>query len=230
MEYIIILLLLIFLIIILLIKHINSIKKINNNKNKYKSIFKESKKNEYLYFGNNPILFYLYFNTYKSLQKFNKYDYKSYITFTKIKTSNNDQYKLDWISYTCGIIRMSIDNIKKNIKKKEKINNEFVKDITKLKLYYKLLYKYDDNNIKVSNRIKNNKILFDLYYINEILINIYRDYFNNLNNTNISRKIKYIIKNKNNDYYLYNTILNNKLDKKYLIKNISSFNKYFLDK
>jgi len=230
MEYIIILLLLIFLITIVLIKHINNIKKINSNNNKYKSIFNQNKKCEYLYFGNNPILFYLYFNTYKSLQKFNKYDYKSYITFTKIKTSNEDQYKLDWISYTSGIIRMSIDNIKKIIKNKEKINNDFIKDITKLKLYYKLLYKYNENNIKVSKRIKNNKVLFDLYYINEILNNIYGDYFNNLNNTNTSKKIKTIIKNLNDEYYLYNTILNNRLDKKYLTNNISSFNNYFLNK
>lgn len=231
MEYIIILLLLIFLITILLLRHINSIKKINSNKNKYKPIFKENKKYEYLFFGNNPILFCLYFDIYKSLQKFNKYNYKSYITFTQIKTTNSDQYKLDWISYTYGIIRMSIDNIKKKIKKKENINNEFIRNITKLKLYYKLFYKnIDENNIKVSNRIKNNKILYDLYYINEILINIYRDYFSNLNDTNISKKIKNIIKKLNNDYYLYNTILNNRLDKKYLTNNISSFNNFFLHK
>lgn len=241
MEYIIIFFLLIFLLILIFNKQIKHIKKFNKSNN-LKNISNQSIFKKYILYQHNPILLYLYENLYKSLKKINKYDYKSYIIFTNIKTNTNDQLILDWISYTSGLIKMSIDNIIKILKKKEIINDEFINNLAKLKLFYNIFYRNIDentlhkkttniikNNKSINKKIKNNKIIYNLFYINEILNNISLDYFNNLNKLKLSNEIKNIIKNnKNENYYLLNSILNNRLDKKYLSSKSSLFSEYFI--
>ena len=179
---------------------------------------------------------YLYENLYKSLKIFNKYDYKSYIIFTKLKTSNENQIYLDWISYTCGIIKMSIDTVIKVLKKKQNINQDFINNLAKLKLFYRInsrnvnVNKINKNIAKyVKNKsIQSNRIIFNLFYINEILINVYTRFFNSLDKSKISQNIKKIIKEEDkNNYYLYNSYLNNRLNKRYLQNNLSSFSEYF---
>jgi hypothetical protein len=240
MEYIIIFFLLIFLLILIFNKQIKYIKKFNESNN-LKNISKQFIFKKYIFYQHNPLLLYLYENLYKSLKKINKYDYKSYIIFTNIKTNTDDQLILDWISYTSGLINISIDNIIKILKKKEKINNEFINNLAKLKLFYKIFYKKIDENtlhkktisvIKgnktINKKIKNNKVIYNLFYINEILNNISQDYFNNLNKLKLSNEIKNIIKNnKNENYYLLNSIFNNRIDNKYLSSKPSIFSEYF---
>jgi len=237
MEYIIILFLLVFLIIIILLKQINHIKKFNKNNNNLKSIFNHNLYDKYIFFQKNPIIFYLYENIYKSLQKINKYDHKSYIIFTKIKTASSDKLSLDWMSYTGGMIKMSIDSIIKIIKKKENINSDFINNIAKLKLYYQLFYKNIDMNTINKNiskyihnkKIKSNRVIYNLFYINEILDNLSSKYFNSLDNSKLALQIKKIIKKINNDnnFYLYNSFLNNRLDKNYIEEKNSLFSEYF---
>ena len=238
MEYIIILILIIFLIIIILLKQINTIKNFKKCTNKYKSIVVLKKFNKYMLFPYNPIILYLYENLYNTLKPINKYDYKSYIVFTKIKLSTDNQILFDWISYTSGVIRMSIDSVIKLLKKKENLNHEFINNIAKIKLYYTLINikvnmnKVNKNIIKnVHNKLlQSNKIIFNLFYINEILNNIYITFFENLDKSKLSTHIKKIIKenNNNNNIYLYNSYLNNRLNNKYLQNDIGCFNDYFI--
>ena len=238
MEYIIILILIIFLIIIILLKQINTIKNFKKCKNKFKSIVVFKSFDKYILFYHNPLILYLYENLYRSLKPINKYDYKSYIVFTKIKISSDNQILFDWISYTSGIIRMSIDSVIKILKKKENLNHEFINNIAKIKLYYTMINikvnidKVNKNIIKnVHNKLlQSNKTIFNLFYINEILNNIYIKFFDNLDKSKLSLNIKKIIKynNNNNNIYLYNSYLNNRLNKKYLHNNIGCFNDYFI--
>lgn len=237
MEYIIIFLLLIFLLMIILLKQINHIRKFKKTTNNYNPIVK-IKKYDLIIYHSNPLLIYLYEKLYKSLKPFNKYDHKSYIIFTKIKTCNQNQIYLDWISYTSGMIKMSIDTVIKILKKKQNINQDFINNLAKLKLFYRFYNRdIDINKINkninkyVHNKsIRTNRIIFNLFYINEILTNVYTRFFNSLNKSNLSNNIKKIIKdedkNKNN-IYLYNSYLNNRLNKKYLQNNFSPFYEYF---
>ncbi len=221
---------------IILLKQINHIRKFKKNTNSYNPIVKIKKYDTYIYYSN-PLLMYLYENLYKSLKSFNKYDQKSYIIFTKIKTSNQNQIYLDWISYTSGIIKMSTDTVIKILKKKQNVNQDFINNLAKLKLFYKIHYKnIDVNKINknitkyVHNKsIRTNRIIFNLFYINEILINIYTIFFNSLDKSKLSQNIKKIIKYEDkNNIYLYNSYLNNRLNKHYLQNNLSSFHDYFI--
>lgn len=237
MEYIIIFILFIFLIIVILIKPINTIKKFNNKINNLKEINTLNFYNKYMYYHYNPILLYLYENLYESLKKINKYDSKSYIIFNKLNISTNDKLILDWISYTGGVIRMSIDSIIKIIKKNDKLNDEFVNNIAKLKLFYQLFYKNINESVINKNikkyihnkKLYNNKVLFNLFYINEILKIQSTNYFNSLDKSDISKNIKNVIKdaNQTNNYYLYNSFLNNRIKKIYICDKISEFSNYF---
>jgi hypothetical protein len=238
MEYMIILVLFIFLIIIILIKQIRTINKFKSKQNNLKSIFQINNYNKYLLFPQNPVILYLYDNILTSLKSINKYDYKAYIIFTKIKTSSEDQLFLDWISYTGGIIRMCIDTCIKMIKKNEEINSSFVNNVAKLKLYYSIIYKnpnlsrLDKNLTKYvpSRKIRTSRLIYNLFFINEILLETSDKFYKSLSSrSSLSNHIKKIIKtidNKNN-YYLYNSVLNNRLDKKYLQTKSTIFAKSF---
>jgi hypothetical protein len=236
MEYIIIFLLIIFLIMVILLKQINHIRKLKKNINTFRPIVKLKKYDQIIY-PSNPLLMYLYEKLYKSLKPFNKYDHKSYIIFTKIKTSNNNQIYLDWISYTSGVIKMSIDTVIKMLKKKQSINQDFINNLAKLKLFYRVYYRNIDTNKINKNIIKyvhnksiqTNRVIFNLFYINEILINIYTNLFNSLDKSKLSHNIKKIIKYEDkNNLYLYNSYLNNRLNKRYLQNKNSSFYEYFI--
>lgn len=236
MEYIIILFLLIFLILIIFIKQIKSINKFIEKENNIRPILSKNY-NYYLFSPFNPIILHFYEKLYLSFKKINKYNYKSYIIFNHIKLSSYDRIYLDWISYTSGIIKMAIDTIIKYIKKKNVISIDFVKKLNQLKLYYTIFYeKIDSNkiikNIKKNHKNKNiqsNPIIYNLYFIDYILNNIYSKYFNHLKESNnISKNIIDNLKNINhNKYYLYNSILNNKINKKYIYYNYSKFVEYF---
>lgn len=240
MEYIIIFILIIIIIIIILLKQINSIKKFKKCNNKLKSIVVLKKFDKYILFPNNPIILYLYEKLYRFLKTINKYDYKSYIIFTKIKTSTDNQIFFDWISYTSGTIRMSIDSVIKILKKKEYLNNDFINIIAKIKLYYTIfnikvnIDKVNKNIIKnVHNKLlQTNTVIFNLFYIYEILNNMTINFFSNLDKSKMSINIKKIIKEntdnyKNNNIYLYNSYLNNRLNKNYLQNNTGCFEEYF---
>lgn len=222
---------------IILLKQINHIRKFKKSINTFTPIVKLKKYDHFIFYQTNPVLMYLYENLYKSLKVFNKYDYKSYIIFTKIKTSNENQIYLDWISYTCGTIKMSIDTVIKVLKKKQNINQDFINNLAKLKLFYRInsrninINKINKNIAKYckNKSIQSNRIIFNLFYINEILTNVYTRFFNSLNKSKISQNIKKIIKEEDkNNYYLYNSYLNNRLNKRYLQNNLSSFYDYFI--
>jgi len=232
MEYVIIFLLLIFLIIVIVLKQIKAINKFNTKNNKYNNIINYPTYKKYLYTYYNPVLLYLYETMYIQLKKISKYDYKSYIIFSKLKISHENNVIFDWISYSSGIIKMAIDSVIKIIKNKNTIPNDFINIIIKIKLYYNCVYgKINEKDIyKKFKIIKNNKVLFNLYYIYEIITSLYNDIFNNLDKSKLSKGVKQIInKNKDkNDIYLYNSYLNNKLTNKYLIKSNSLFYDYFI--
>ncbi len=222
----IILVLFIFLLIIILIKQIRVINKFKSKQNNLKLIVPVDNYYKYLLFPQNPVILYLYDNVLASLKKINKYDYKAYIIFTKIKTSSQDQLFLDWISYSGGVIRMCIDTCIKMIKKNQNIPSDFVNNIARLKLYYYIVYKnpnmshLNKNLTKYvpSRKIRSSRLLYNLFFINEILLEISDKYFKKLNSSSLSNNIKKILKtvdNKNN-YYLCNSILNNRLSSKYL--------------
>ena len=132
---------------------------------------------------------------------------------------------------------MSIDTVVKILKKKQSINQEFINNLAKLKLFYGFYYRNIDTN-KINKNInkyihnksiQKNRIIFNLFYINEILINIYTKFFNSLDKSKLSQNIKKIIKDENiNNLYLYNSYLNNRLKKRYLQSNPSSFYEYFI--
>lgn len=237
MEYIIIFLLLLFLIMIILLKQINHIRKFKKDTNTFTSIVKIKQYDHFIFYSSNPILMYLYEKLYKSLKLFNKYDYKSYIIFTKIKISNENQIYLDWISYTSGIIKMSIDTVIKMLKKKQNINQDFINYLAKLKLFYSLNFRNIDIN-KINKNIskyihnksiQTNRVIFNLFYINEILTNVYTRFFNSLDKSKLSQNIKKIIKQEDKyNFYLYNSYLNNRLNKRYLQNKNSSFYEYFI--
>jgi hypothetical protein len=237
MEYIIIFLLLIFLIMIILLKQINHIRKFKRSINTFTPIVKLKKYDQLIFYSSNPVLMYLYEKLYRSLKPFNKYDHKSYIIFTKIKTSNENQIYLDWISYTTGIIKMSIDTVIKMLKKKQNINQDFINNLAKLKLFYGInsrnidINKINKNIIKyIKNKsIQTNRVIFNLFYINEILKNIYIKFFNSLDKSKLSKNIKKILKDEDkNNLYLYNSYLNNRLNKRYLQNKNSLFYDYFV--
>ncbi len=220
---------------VILLKQINHIRKFKKITNTYAPIVKIKKYDQIIY-PSNPLLMYLYEKLYKSLQPFNKYDHKSYIIFTKIKTSNENQIYLDWISYTSGIIKMSIDTVIKMLKKKQNINQDFINNLAKLKLFYRFYYRNIDIN-KVNKNItkyvhnkslRTNRIIFNLFYINEILINVYTKFFDSFDKSKLSLNIKKILKKEDkNNIYLYNSYLNNRLNKRYLQNKLGSFNEYF---
>ncbi len=220
---------------VILLKQINHIRKFKKITNTYAPIVKIKKYDQIIY-PSNPLLMYLYEKLYKSLQPFNKYDHKSYIIFTKIKTSNENQIYLDWISYTSGIIKMSIDTVIKMLKKKQNINQDFINNLAKLKLFYRFYYRNIDIN-KVNKNItkyvhnkslRTNRIIFNLFYINEILINVYTKFFDSFDKSKLSLNIKKILKKEDkNNIYLYNSYLNNRLNKRYLQNKLASFNEYF---
>jgi hypothetical protein len=221
---------------IILLKQINHIRKFKKTTNTFNSIVKLKKYDNFIYYPSNPLLMYLYEKLYKSLKPFNKYDYKSYIIFTKIKISNENQIYLDWISYTSGIIKMSIDTVIKMLKKKQSINQDFINNLAKLKLFYTLnsrnidINKINKNITKyIHNKsIQKNRLIYNLFYINEILTNIYIKFFDSLDKSKLSLNIKKIIKEEDkNNIYLYNSYINNRLNKKYLQNKNSSFNEYF---
>jgi hypothetical protein len=218
MEYIIIFILLIFLIIIILKKQIQLVRDIN--KDYKKSIINY---NKFQYLNKNPILLYLYEKLYLSLKKFNKYDYKKYIIFNNIKISENDKCILDWCSFTGGLINMSIDTSIKYIKQKKNIPSDFIDNLAQLKLFYKMFYfkKNNENTNKKYIKYKNNKVILNLLYINDILIQIYNDIIINIKKDNIMKLLK-----ENKTFYLCNLYLNNKLDKKYIDNKKSKFNEY----
>ena len=219
MEYIIIIVLVIFLLILIFKKQLQFIKdtslniKIDNKPNiiKYNNLF---------LLNNNPILLYLYENLYTSLKGNNRYNYKKYIVFNNINISEKDKSILDWCSFTGGIINMAYDSSIKNIKQKKIVNDNLINDIAKLKLFYKLLYPLDENKMdkvikmkkynKHNKYIKMNRFIYNLVYINEVLINIYNNILKTISEDNIK---KILNKNKNN-YYLCNIFLNNKLSSK----------------
>ncbi len=222
---------------IILLKQINHIRKFKRSINTFTPIVKLKKYDQLIFYSSNPVLMYLYEKLYRSLKPFNKYDHKSYIIFTKIKTSNENQIYLDWISYTTGIIKMSIDTVIKMLKKKQNINQDFINNLAKLKLFYGInsrnidINKINKNIIKyIKNKsIQTNRVIFNLFYINEILKNIYIKFFNSLDKSKLSKNIKKILKDEDkNNLYLYNSYLNNRLNKRYLQNKNSLFYDYFV--
>jgi hypothetical protein len=238
MEYIIILVLIIFLLILIFKKQLHFLKDSTINSTIDSTKIKTNKLNIIKYnnvilLNNNPILLYLYENLYISLKKCNRYNYKKYIVFNNINLSERDKSILDWISYTGGIINMAYDSSIKNIKQKKMINDKLINNIAKLKLFYKLVYRLDENKMekviktkkynKYNKYIKSNRFIYNLVYINEVLIKIYNNIIKTISKNNIK---KILNKNKNN-YYLCNIFLNNKSNCKK--KNYESkFNKYII--
>lgn len=225
MEYIIIFVLLVFLIIIILKKQILFINNIKNTNEK--TIIKY---NNLLVLNKNPILLYLYENFYTSLKKINKYNYKKYIIFSNIKLSNNDKNILDWCSYTGGMINMAIESSIKHLKQKKTMNHDIINNLARLKLFYKIFFPLKNENfdkIKKYNKygryIRNNRFIYNLVYINEVLYNIYNDIIKTINKDDIK---KILNENKNN-YYLCNIILNNRIKQTNTNKK-SDFYKYII--
>jgi hypothetical protein len=132
---------------------------------------------------------------------------------------------------------MSIDTVIKMLKKKQNINQDFINNLAKLKLFYRFYYGNIDTN-KINKNItkyihnkslQKNRVIYNLFYINEILTNIYTKFFNSLDKLKLSQNIKEIIKNEDkNNLYLYNSYLNNRLNKRYLQNKNSSFYEYFI--
>ena len=131
---------------------------------------------------------------------------------------------------------MSIDTVIKMLKKKQNINQEFINNLAKLKLFYRIYYRNIDINkinksiIKyIKNKsIQTNRLIFNLFYINEILTNVYIKFFNSLDKSKLSYNIKKIIKYEDkNNLYLYNSYLNNRLNKRYLQNKNNCFYEYF---
>ena len=222
MEYIIIIVLLIFLVTVILKKQINFAKDINFINEK-----KIIKYNRYYLLNTNPILIYLYENLYKSLKQFNKYDYNKYIVFNSQNISDSDKSILDWCAFTGGMIRMALDSSVKHLKKKNDINTHFVDDLARLKLFYKIFcydktHKIDnpnkiDKQLKKYNKsIRNNRVIYNLLCINNILNSIFIEIVDSINNSDNKKTLGLLKKTYNkplDDYYLFNLILTNKDNK-----------------
>lgn len=228
MEYIIILVLLIFLLILIfknqLQLQLQFLKDSLLNKKNKKISNNKSNVIEYniLFSNNNTFLLYLYEKLYISLKKCNRYNYKKYIIFNDVNLSEKDKSILDWCSFTGGIINMVFDSSIKNIKQKKTIDENLINNIAKLKLFYKMFYILDENKLdkiikmkkytKYTKYIKYNRFIYNLVYINEVLIIIYNNIVKTINDYSIKKVLNKNNLNKNiNNYYLCNIFLNNKI-------------------
>ncbi len=169
------------------------------------------KYNSYLMLNTNPVLLYLYEDLYSSLKIFTKYNHKKYMIFNNTKISNNDKCILDWCSFTGGTINMALDSSIKELKRRNTISNDFVNSLARLKLFYKLFHPLKNEKItemkkysKYAKYIKNNRFIYNLIYINEILYNIYNDITKTVNRGDIKK----ILNDNKSNYYLCNIYLN----------------------
>ena len=223
MEYLIIFFLIIMIFIIYYIKQINFIRQISNKSNKIKiNLFNISSIDKYKLLYYNPLLIHIYQSLLITIKSYNKYDYKSYIIFSKLKLSHPDLLFLDWFGFINGIIKYSIDTVKKLIRKKENISTTYIINIKLLNFYYKVFYtNYDKKYLSKliskeinSKKLESNIILQNLYQLYYIQKEIFLHFFKTHNTNYIYKNMRKYV-NKNIDIYLVNSILNNKLIKYY---------------
>lgn len=253
MEYIIIIALFIFLILLIFIKQIIYSRGIYQAINKNSLI--KSELSDSILMNYNPLNLWVIQSLYKEFKQINKYDLKSYITFSKLDINPRDRFLLDWYTIIYGISDLFYDSIL-HISKRYKVS--YYNKLQSLNnIYIKLFIKILENNHKINkSKLKLNinkhikkyinkyisklESVYNIIYLRELLFLIkdetpffkLKQYYlkhkhnkNSIRNEAIYNAGKIIINIKSKNY---NSIINNRIKNIYLTIEKSALEPFYL--
>lgn len=253
MEYIIIIALFIFLILLIFIKQIIYSRGIYQSINKNSLI--KSELSDLILLNYNPLNLWLIQSLYKEFKQINKYNLKSYITFTKLDVNPRDRFLLDWHMIIYGMSDLFYDSLL-HISKRYK--SSYYNKLQSLNnIYIKLFIKILENNHKINKSKLNLNInkhikkyinkniskletVYNIVYLRELLSSIKKDtpffklkqYYlkykhdkNSTRNEALYNAGKIIINIKSKNY---NSIINNRIKYIYITNEKSALEPFYL--